>query len=260
MDDSRQSPPQGSLTVLMYEMETVEGSLARIVVTTNDHRVLKDFVSHTTHQSGSVQSLSHVHLCDPMDLSTPGLLVHHQLPEFTQIHVYRVGDAIQPSYPLSSASPLAFHLSQHQGLFQWVSFLHQVAKVLECQLQHHPSNEYSRLISFRIDWFDFLAVQGTLKSLLQHHSSKASVLWCSAFFMVQLSHPYITTGKTIALTRWNFVSKVMSLLFNMLSRLLCLVAQSFLSLCNHMDSSPPGSPVHGDSPGRNTEVGCHTLL
>ena len=198
--------------------------------------------------------------CDPMDFSTPGLLVHHQLPEFTQIHVYWVGDAIQPSYPLSSPSPLAFHLSQHQGLFQWVGFLHQVAKVLEFQLQHHPSNEYSRLISFRIDWFDFLAVQGTLKSLLQRHSSKTSVLWCSAFFMAQLSHPYITTGKTIALTRWNFVSKVMSLLFNMLSRLLCLVAQSFLSLCNHMDCSPPGSLVHGDSPGKNTEVGCHTLL
>ena len=81
-----------------------------------------------------------------------------------------------------------------------------------------PSNEYSRLISFRIDWFALLAVQGTLKSLLQHHSSKASILQCSAFFMVQLSHPYMTTGKTIVLTRWTFVGKVMSLLFNMLSR------------------------------------------
>ena len=80
-----------------------------------------------------------------------------------------------------------------------------------------PSNEYSELISFRIDWFDFLAVQGTLKSLLQHHSSKASILWCSAFFIVPLSHPYMTTGKSIALTRWTFVSKVMSLLFNMVS-------------------------------------------
>ena len=82
-----------------------------------------------------------------------------------------------------------------------------------------PSNEYSGLISFRMDWLDLLAVQGTLKSLLQHHSSKASVLWCSAFFIVQLSHPSITTGRTIALTRWTFVGKVMSLLFNMLSRL-----------------------------------------
>ena len=96
-------------------------------------------------------------------------------------------------------------------------FSHQVAKVLELQLQHSPSYEYSGLISFRIDWFDLLEVQGTLKSLLQHHSSKPSILWCSAFFMV--SHPYMTTGKTIALNRWAFVSKVMSLLFIILSRL-----------------------------------------
>ena len=92
-------------------------------------------------------------------------------------------------------------------------------KVLEFQLQQHPSNEYSGLISFRMDWLDLLAVQGTLKSLLQHHSSKASILQCSPFFIVQLSHPYMTTGKTIALTRLTFVDKVMSLLFNMLSRL-----------------------------------------
>ena len=98
-------------------------------------------------------------------------------------------------------------------------------------------NEYSRLISFRMDWLDFLAVQGTLKSLLQHHSSKASILQCSAFFTVQLSHPYMTTGKTIALTRWTFVGKVTSLLFNMLSRLVitflprskCLL----ISCCSH---------------------------
>ena len=96
---------------------------------------------------------------------------------------------------------------------------HQVVKVLEFQLQLSPSNEYSRLISFRTDWLDLLAVQGTLEGLLQHHSSKASILQCSAFFIVQFSHPYMTTGKTIALTRWTFVGKVMSLLFNMLSRL-----------------------------------------
>ena len=94
--------------------------------------------------------------------------------------------------------------SQHRGLL-WVSSSHQVAQVLEFQLQHQSSNEYSGLISFRMDWLDLLAVQGTLKSLLQHHSSKASVLQLSAFFMVQLSHPYMTTGKTIALTRWTFV-------------------------------------------------------
>ena len=99
-----------------------------------------------------------------------------------------------------------------------VGSLHEVAKVLELQFQYHPSTEYSGLISFRIDWLDLLAVQGTLKSLLQQHNSEASILQCSVFFMVQLSHPYMTTGKTIALTTWTFVSKAMSLLFNMLSR------------------------------------------
>ena len=149
-----------------------------------------------------------------MNCSTPGLPVHHHLPEFTQTHVHRVSDAIQPSHPLSSLSLPALNLSQHQGLFRWVCSSHQVAKVLQFQPQHHPSNEHPGLISFRMDWLDLLAVQGTLKSLLQHHSSKASILWRSAFFIVQLSHPYMTTGKTIALTRWTFVGEVMSLLFN----------------------------------------------
>ena len=154
-------------------------------------------------------------LCDPMNLSTPGLLVHHQLLEFTQIHVHWVSDAIQPSYPLSSPSPPTFNLSQHQGLFEWINSLHQVAKVLEFQLHHQSFHEYSVLlnISFRMDWLDLLAVQGTLKSLLQHHSSKASILQHSALFIIQLSHPYMTTGKTIALTRRTFVGKVTSLLF-----------------------------------------------
>ena len=110
-----------------------------------------------------------------MNCSTPGLPVHHQLSEFAQTHVHRVGDAIQPSHPLSSPSPPAPNPSQHQGLFQWVSCSHQVAKVLEFQLQHQSSNEHPGLISFRMDWLDLLAVQGTLKSLLQHHSSKASI-------------------------------------------------------------------------------------
>ena len=149
-----------------------------------------------------------------MDCSTPGLPVHPQLPEFTQTHIYWVGDAIQPPHPLSSPSPPAFNLSWHQGLFKWVSSSYQVATVLEFQLQHQ-----SGLISFRMDWLDLLAVQGTRKSLLQHHSSKTSVLQHSAFFVVQLSHPYMTSWKTIALTRWTFVGKVMSLLFNLLSRL-----------------------------------------
>ena len=147
-----------------------------------------------------------------MNHSMPGLPVYHQLPESIQTHVHWVSDAIQPSQPLLSPSPPAFHLSQHQGLFQWVSSSHQVAKVLEFQLQHQSFQWTPGLISFRMDWLDLLAVQGTLKSLLQHHSSKASLLWSSAFFIVQHSHPYVTTGKTIALTRRTFVGKVMSLL------------------------------------------------
>ena len=168
----------------------------------------------------SVELLSHVWLCDPMDCSTPGFPVHHQLPEPTQTHVHRVSDAIQPSHPLWSPSPPSFNLSQHQGLLHWVSSLHHVARVLEFQLQSiSPSSEYSGLISFRMDWLDLLAVQRTLKSLLQHHSSKASIHWHWAFFIVQLSHRYMTTRKIISLTRRTFVGKVMSLLCNMLSRL-----------------------------------------
>ena len=113
-------------------------------------------------------------LCDPMNRSTPGLPVHHQLPEFTQTHAHRVGDAIQPSHPLSSPSPPAPNPYQHQGLFQWVSSSHEVAKVLEFQLQHQSSNEHPGLISFRMDWLDLLAVQGTLKSLVHNHSSKVN--------------------------------------------------------------------------------------
>ena len=154
-------------------------------------------------------------LCDPMDCSMPGLPVHHQLVEFTQTHVHHISDATQPSHPLSSPSPPTFNLSQNQGLFKWVSSLHRVAEVLELQSQHQSFNERSRLISFRIDWLDLLAVQGTRKSVLPHHSSKASIHERSAFFIVQLSHPYMTIGKTIALTRRTFVGKVMSLLFNM---------------------------------------------
>ena len=158
-------------------------------------------------------------LCDPMDCNTPGFPVHHHLPEFAQTHAHWVGDAIQPSHPLSSPSPPTFNLSQYQGLFQWVSSSHQGPKYWSFSFSISPSNEYSGLISFRIHWLNLLAVQETRKSLLQHHSSKSSILWRSAFFTVQLSHPYMTTGKTIALTRRTFVGKVMSLLLNMLSRL-----------------------------------------
>ena len=148
-----------------------------------------------------------------MDCSMPGFPVHHQLPKLTQTHVHRVGDAIQPSHSLSFPSPPAFNLSQHQSLFKRVSSSHQMTKYWSFSFTIRLFNEYWELISFRIDWFDFLAVQGILKHLLQHHSSKASILRCSAFFMIQLSHPYMTTGKIMALTRWTTVGKVMSLLF-----------------------------------------------
>ena len=120
-------------------------------------------------------------LCNPMDCSTPSFPVLYQLPELTQTHVHRVGDAIQSFYPLWSPFPPIFNLSQHQGLFQWVSFRIKWPKYWYFSFSISPSNEYSGLISFRIDWLDRLAVQGTLKSLLQHYSSKASILWCSAF-------------------------------------------------------------------------------
>ena len=150
-------------------------------------------------------------LRDPIDCSTPGFPVHHQLPELTRTHVHWVGDAVQPSHPLSSTSPLTFNLSQHQGLFQRVRSSHQVAKYWSFGFSLSPSSGYSGLISFRMSWLDLLAAQGILKSL-QHHSSKASILRHSAFFIGQLSHPYMTTGKTIVLTRRTFVGKVMSLL------------------------------------------------
>ena len=158
-------------------------------------------------------------LYNPMDGSTPGLPVHHQLLEIAQTHVHQIGDAIQPSHPLSSPSPPAFNLFSIR-VFSKESVLHiRWPKYWSFSFSISPSNEYSGMISFTIDWFHVLAVQGTLKSLLQHYSSKAPILWHSAFFIIQLSHPYVTAGKTTALTRQTFVGKVMSLLFNMLSRL-----------------------------------------
>ena len=145
-------------------------------------------------------------LCNPMGCSTPGFPVHHQYLELVQTHVHRVSDAIQPSHPLSSPSP-AFNLAQHQS-FPVRQFFESGGQSFGASASNFKLQSF--LISFRTGWFD-LAVQGTLKSHLQHHSSKASVLWCSAFSVVQLSHPYVTTGKTIALTRPTFVSKVTSL-------------------------------------------------
>ena len=146
-----------------------------------------------------------------------GFPVHHQLPEPTQTHGHQVSDTIIPSQPLLSPSPPAFTLSIR--IFSNESVLPiRWPKYWSFSFSISSSNEYSGLISFRMDWLDLLAVQGTLNSLLQHPSSKTSILWCSAFFIVPFSHPYMTTGKTIALTRQTFIDKVMSLLFNMLSR------------------------------------------
>ena len=153
----------------------------------------------------------------PLNRTIPGLPVHHHLPEFTQTHVHRVGDAIQPSHPLCPLFllppiPPSIRVFSNESTLRM-----RWPKYWSFSFSISPSNEHPGLISFRMDWMDLLAVQGTLKSLLQHHSSKASILQLSAFFTVQLSYPYMTTGKTIALTRQTFVGKVISLLFNMLS-------------------------------------------
>ena len=146
-----------------------------------------------------------------MNCSTPGLPVHHQLLEFTQTHIHQVSNAIQPSHPLSSPSPPHPNpSSKHQSLSNESTLHMRWPKYWSFSFSIIPSKEHPGLISFRMDWLDLLAVQGTVKSLLQHHSSKASILLHSAFFTVQLSHPYMTAGKTIALTRWTFVGKVVS--------------------------------------------------
>ena len=172
----------------------------------------------------------------PMDCSTPGFAVHHQLLELAQTHVHRVSDAIQPSYPLSS---LLFPPSIFPSIrvFSSESVLHvRWPKNWSFSFNISPSSEYSGLISFRMDWLDLLEAQGTLKSLLQHHSSETSILWHSAFFVVQLSHPYMLLETIMALTRWTFVGKVMSLLFNMLSRLVLAFlprSKGLLISCSH---------------------------
>ena len=142
-------------------------------------------------------------LCDPTDCSMSGFPVLHCLPEFAQTHVHWAHDPIQPSYPLLSLF-LLLSIFPSIGVFSNELALYIRWPVLESQLQHQSFQWTFRLVSFRMDWFDLLAIQGTLKSVLQHHSLKAAILWCPAFFMVQLSHPYMTTGKTIAFTIWTF--------------------------------------------------------
>ena len=184
-------------------------------------------------------------LCDPIDSSTPGLPVHHHLLELTQTHVHWV---VMPSNHPILCCPLLLPPSIIPSIMVFLnesalsneSVLHiRWSKYWSFGFSISPSNEYSGLISFRIDCLDLLADQGTLKSLLLHHSSKASILQCSAFFIVQLSYPYMTTGKTTALTRWTFVGKVMSLLYNMLSRLVI----AFLPRCKHLLISRLQSPL-----------------
>ena len=166
-------------------------------------------------------------LCNPMNCSMPGLPVHHQLSEFTQTHVHWISDTIQPCRPLH----LLPSIFPSIRVFSNESALHmRWPKYWSFSFSISPSSEHPGPISFSMDWLDFLAVQGTLKSLLQHHSSKASILLRSAFFTVQLSHPYMTIGKTIALTRQTFVGKAMSLLFNILSRLII----TFLPRSKHL--------------------------
>ena len=150
-------------------------------------------------QFSSVQFISVAQLCptlcDPMNRSTPHLPVHHHLPEFTQTHVHRISDAIQPSHPLLSPSPPAPNPSQHHSLFNESTLCMRWSKYWSFSFSIIPSKEIPGLISFRMDCLDLLEVQGTLKRLLQHYSSKASIFQRSAFFTVQLSHPYMTPGK-----------------------------------------------------------------
>ena len=150
-----------------------------------------------------------------MDCSLPGFLLLHCLLVFAETHV--IESIMLSNYPIL-CHPLIFLPQSFQGLFQWLGSLHQMTKVLEVQLQLRFFQWIFSVDFLRIDWFVLFAVQGTLKSLLQHHSLKASILQHSAFFMVQLSHPYMTTGKMISLTIWTLVDKIMPLLFNMLSR------------------------------------------
>ena len=188
---------------------------------------MKQDIEKKTKICGSVQihvqfssvAQSYLTLCSPMNHSTPGLPVHHQFPEFTQLMSI---ESVMPSRHLILCRPLLLltPIPPSIRVFSNESTLHmRWPKYWSFRFNISPSNEHPGPVSFRTDWLDLLAVQGTLKSLLQHHSSKASILRCSAFFTVQLSHPYMTNGKTIALSRWTFVGKVMSLLLNMPSRL-----------------------------------------
>ena len=201
----------------MYKVHTHARTHARTRAFFSDssptgyYKILSSCSCYTVGPSGQCSSVTQScpTLCDPMDCSTPGLPVHHQLPESTQTHVHSVGDAIQPSHPLSSPSPapippsIRVFYNESTLRMRWPKYCTFSFSII-------PSKEIPGLISFRMDWLDLLAVQGTLKSLLQHHSSKAPILQHSVFFTVQLSHPYMTTGKTIALTRRRHLKSLLS--------------------------------------------------
>ena len=173
-------------------------------------------------------------LCNPMDCSMPGFPVPHHLLKFAQVHVHCISDTIQPSHLLMPPSPSSLNLSQHQVLFvRWPKYW---------RFSISPSSEYSGLISLKINWFDLLAVQGTLRSLLQHPSSKASILWRSAFLIIQLSQVYMTTGKTISSVQFSSV------------------AQLCLTLCDPVDCRMPGFPIHHQSQGLLKLMSIESLM
>ena len=194
-------------------------------------------------------------LCNPMDCSKLGSSVLHYLLEFAQIHVHWVGNVIQPSHPLSSLLLLPSIFPNIRVFSNESVLCIRWPKYWSFSFSISSSNEYSGLISFRIDWFDVCAVQGTLKSLLQHHSWKTSVLQCSAFFMVQHSYPYMTIGKTTALTRWTFVRKVMALILNILSRFVIAFLPRSKPLLNFMAAVT----FYSDLGDQENKV-CHCVL
>ena len=177
--------------------------------------------------------------CDPLDCNTPGLSVPYHLLKLDQVHVHCISDVIQPSHPLAPSSPLPSVFPSIRDFSTQLAVHIRWQKYWNFSFCISPSNKYSRFISLKIDWFDLLAVQGTFRSFLQHHSSKASILWCSAFFTVQLLQPYVTNGKTIALTIQTFVGRVMSLLVNTLSRFSKLSCQKATVFWSHGCSHNP---------------------
>ena len=220
-------------------MYPIEFNVMVIKMLTEPGRRMDEHSENFNKEFNSVQfAQSCLTLCDPMDCSTPGFHVHHQLPELTQLVSI---ESVMPPNHLILCHPLLLLPSVFPSIRVFLNesvFCIRWPKYWSFSFSISPSNEYSGLILFTIHWLNILAVQETFKSLLQYHNSKPSILWRSALFTVKLSHPYTTTGKTIALTRWTFFSKVMSLLFNILSRLVI----TFLPWSKHLLISLLQSP------------------